>query len=141
MQHSSQTSVQYQPAHQQELLLKPYPRYGKIDYPTADRTLEVTNQLNRQGDSNNLLRHFGTNNRMLRYQRIPSELYTDTLFVTGKAQSTRGYNYMQIFVSEKGYVKVYPMSKVSEYPQALKQFAKDVGAPEVLIVDPHPVHK
>ena len=33
------------------------------------------------------------------------------------------------------------MSKVSEYTQALKQFAKDVGAPEVLIADPRPVHK
>ena len=33
------------------------------------------------------------------------------------------------------------MSKDSEYPQALKQFAKDVGAPEVLIADPRPVHK
>ena len=48
---------------------------------------------------------------------------------------------MQIFVSDKGYVKVYPMSKVSKYPQALKQFAKYVGAPEVLIADHHPVHK
>ena len=48
---------------------------------------------------------------------------------------------MQILVSDKGYVKVYPMSKVSEYPQALKQFAKDVGAPEILIEDPHPVQK
>ena len=48
---------------------------------------------------------------------------------------------MQIFVSDKGYVKVYPMSKVSKYPQAMKKFVKDVGAPEVLIADPHPVHK
>ena len=48
---------------------------------------------------------------------------------------------MLIFVSEKGSVKVYSMSKVSKYPQALKQFAKDVGAPEVLIAHPHPVHK
>ena len=46
---------------------------------------------------------------------------------------------MQIFVSDKGYVKVYPMSKVSKYPQALNQFAKDVGSPEVLIADPHPL--
>ena len=60
---------------------------------------------------------------------------------TGKTRSTRGYNCMQIFVLDKGYVKVYRMSKVSEYPQALKKFAKDVGAPEVLIADPHPVHK
>ena len=48
---------------------------------------------------------------------------------------------MQVFVSDKGYVKVYPMSKVSKYPQALKQFAKDFGSPEVLIADPHPVNK
>ena len=48
---------------------------------------------------------------------------------------------MQIFVSDKGYVKDYPMSKVSAYLRALKQFAKDVGAPEVLIADPLPVHK
>ena len=113
----------------------------KIDYPTAARTLEATTQLNRQGGSNNLSRNFSTNDRMLRYRRIASKFYTDTFFVTGKARSTRGYNCMQIFVSDKGSVKVYPMSKVSEYPQALKQFAKDVGALEVLIADPHPVHK
>ena len=33
----------------------------KIDYSTAARTLEVTIQLNHQGGSDNLLRHFGTN--------------------------------------------------------------------------------
>ena len=87
----------------------------KIDYPTAARTLEVTTQLNRQGGSDNLSRHFGTDDRMLMYPRIASEFYTDTFFVTGKSRSTQGYNCMQIFVSDKGYVKVYPMSKVSEY--------------------------
>ena len=48
---------------------------------------------------------------------------------------------MQIFVSEKGSVKVYSMSKVSKYPQALRQFSKYVGAPEVLIADPNLVQK
>ena len=33
------------------------------------------------------------------------------------------------------------MSKVSEYPLAIKQFAKNAGAPEVVLADPHPVHK
>jgi len=33
------------------------------------------------------------------------------------------------------------MRKVSEYPQALKMFAKDVGAPDVLVADPHPSNK
>ena len=109
----------------------------KIDYPTEARKLEVTTQLNSQGGSDNLSRHFGTNDRMLRYRRITSEFYTDTFFVTGRDRSTWGYNCMQIFVSDKGYVKVHPMSKVSEYPQYLKQFAKNIGAPEVLIADPH----
>ena len=48
---------------------------------------------------------------------------------------------MQIFGLDKGYIKVYLVSKVCKYPQALKKFAKDVGAPEVLISDPHPVQK
>ena len=96
----------------------------RIDHATADRTLKVTTQLNHQGGSKNLSRHFGTNDRMLRYRRIKSEFYTDTFFVTGKAKSTRGYTCMQIFVSDKGFVKVYPMRKVSEYPQALKCLRK-----------------
>ena len=28
-----------------------------------------------------------------------------------------------------------------DYPAALRQFAKDVGAPEILVCDPHPSHK
>ena len=44
----------------------------KIDYTTASRTLEVTNQLKSQGGSDNLSLNFGTNDRMLRYQRIAS---------------------------------------------------------------------
>ena len=48
---------------------------------------------------------------------------------------------MQIFVSDKGFVKVYTMQKVSEYPQPLQMFAKYVGAPEILVADPHPSNK
>ena len=48
---------------------------------------------------------------------------------------------MQIFVSDKGFVKVYPMKTQSEHPMALKLFAKDVGAPEILVCDPHPSQK
>ena len=32
---------------------------------------------------------------------------------------------------------IYPMKKQSDYFLALKQFAKDVGAPDVLVCDPH----
>ena len=113
----------------------------RIDYETAAKTLKVTTQYNHQGGNDTLSRHFGTNDRMLRYRRIKSEFYTDTFFVTGKAKSTRGYTCMQIFVSDKGFVKVYPMRSPGEYPMALRLFAKEVGAPEILVADPYSSHK
>ncbi len=33
------------------------------------------------------------------------------------------------------YMAVYPMKKESEYPLALKLFAKEVGAPTILVCD------
>ena len=71
----------------------------KIDYPTAARMLEVTNQLNIQGGSDNISRNFGTKDKMLRYRRIASEFYTDNFFVTWRAWNTQGDNCMQVFVS------------------------------------------
>ena len=72
---------------------------------------------------------------------IKSCFFTDCFFVTAAAKSTRGNTCMQIFVSDKGFVKVYPMESPSQFPSALKLFAKDVGAPEVLVADPHPSQK
>ena len=77
---------------------------------------------------------------MLRYRRIKSQFFTDEVIVTAKVKSTRGYTHMQIFVSDKGYVKVYPMKSLTEYPSALRQFAKEVGAPYILVADPHKSH-
>ena len=77
---------------------------------------------------------------MLKYRRIKSQLFTDTFFVTAKAKSTRGYTHMQLFVSDKVYVKVYPMNSLTEYPSALRQFAEEVGAPDILVADPHKSH-
>ena len=48
---------------------------------------------------------------------------------------------MQIFVSDKGFVKVYPIKTQRYYPQALRLFAKDVGAPDILVCHPHPSQK
>jgi len=60
----------------------------------------------------------------------------DTFFVTKKAgKSSRNYTYMQLFVTDKGFVFVVPMKSKSEVPQALKLFAKQVGAPDAIICD------
>ena len=51
----------------------------------------------------------------------------DTFFVTGKAKSARGFAMMQLFVLDKGFIKVYGMTSVKQIPQAMKMFGKEVG--------------
>ncbi len=62
--------------------------------------------------------------------------FTDTFFVTKKSKSSCGFTCMQLFISNKGSVIVYPMKSASEFPEALSEFAKDVGVPEILVADP-----
>jgi hypothetical protein len=61
----------------------------------------------------------------------------DTVFVTSAAKSTQGNICAQLFVSDRGFVTFYPIKKQQEVHLAVKQFAKEVGAPEVLVCDPH----
>ena len=70
---------------------------------------------------------------MLRYKRISSFFFTDTFF--GK-KSIHGYTCMQLFVSDKGFVKVYGMKSKGQFPLALKLFTKGVGVPNTFILDP-----
>ena len=89
--------------------------------------------MNRQDGNTSLLRNFTTNDRMLRYRRINSIYFTDTIFVTKKAKSTRGNIGAQIYVSDKAFVKVYPVKAEREFISNLQAFAKDVGVPAVLV--------
>ena len=43
---------------------------------------------------------------------------------------------MQLFVSDTGFMYVYPMKEKSEIPNAVKAFAKEIGVPLSLILDP-----
>ena len=47
---------------------------------------------------------------------------------------------MQIFVSDKGYVFIDAMKSVSEFPKALKIFAKEVVVPEAIIANSQKFH-
>ena len=42
---------------------------------------------------------------------------------------------MQLFVTDKGFIHVIPMKKRSEVFQAVKQFAKEIGAPDAITCD------
>ena len=61
-----------------------------ISHEMAEKNIQITSQLNREGENTSLERNIGTNDRMLRYRRLKSHLFTDTFFVTKKARSTRG---------------------------------------------------
>ena len=109
----------------------------RLNEDEARRTLEVTSQLCKRDANSTLSRQFGTNDRMLRYRRLNSTFFMDTFFVTKKAKSVRGFTMMQIFVSDKGFVKVYGMKSLTEIPAAIRLFAKEVGAPNCFVCDPH----
>jgi hypothetical protein len=47
----------------------------------------------------------------------------------------RGNSCMQIFVSDKDYVAVYPMSTKSQFKDCLHQFCKEIEVPQTLVMD------
>ena len=60
----------------------------------------------------------------------------DTFFATKKGgRFSRGHTCCQLFVTDKGFLYVVPMHRKSEALQALKQFAKEIGAPTSIIAD------
>lgn len=60
----------------------------------------------------------------------------DTFFASKKGgKSSRGHTCCQLFVTDKGFVYVVPMKQKGEVLQALKQFAKEIGAPDAIISD------
>lgn len=60
----------------------------------------------------------------------------DTFFATKKGgKSSRGNTCCQLFVTDRNFIYVVPMKSKSEVLQALKQFAKRVGAPDAIVCD------
>ena len=60
----------------------------------------------------------------------------DTFFATKKGgTSSRGNTCCQLFVTDKGFIYVVPMKCKSEVVSAIKQFAKEVGAPDAIVSD------
>jgi hypothetical protein len=73
---------------------------------------------------------------MLRYKRINVYFFMDTFFATSKAgKSSRRHTCVQLFVTDKGFVYVIPLKRKKEVMQAVKQFAKEIGAPDAIICD------
>jgi hypothetical protein len=106
----------------------------KIDLKTVEQTLDVVSQYNKRTDNPKLSRNYSTNDCMLRYRRITEYFFMDVFFATKKAgKSSRGYTCCQLFVTDKGLIYVVPMKSKAEVLQAVKQFAKEIGAPGAII--------
>ena len=76
---------------------------------------------------------FPTNDRMLRYPRVPHPLFTDTLFAG--TVSKRGNKCSQIFGTSFGWARAYPMQAKSQAPEALRLLFRHVGVPPRIIAD------
>jgi hypothetical protein len=109
-----------------------------IPHDDAACTLGVTTQCLCHNPDSSLSKNIGTNDRAVRYRKIKSFFFMDTVFVTSAAKSLKGNICAQLFVADRGFVAFYPMKKQQEVHLVVKQFAKEVGAPEVLVCDPHP---
>ena len=108
----------------------------RISHEDAKNTIDVTTQTTIQKDNPVLSRNYSTNDRMLRYKRIKDFFFMDTFFATKKGdQSSRGHTCCQPFVTDKGFIYVVPMKRKSEVLLAIKQFAKEVGAPDSFVAD------
>lgn len=60
----------------------------------------------------------------------------DMLFATSRAgKSECGHTCCQLFITDKGFVHVVSMQSKGKVLHVLKEFAKEVGAPDAIIID------
>ena len=105
-----------------------------IDIETAKRTIGLTSQYLKYTGNDHLKSRYSTNNRMLWYKRIQSHFFMDTFQVTAKAISEHGNRYMQLFVSDAGFMYVHPMKAKTEIIDTVKAFAKEIIMADTEIV-------
>jgi hypothetical protein len=119
----------------QGVTLEHLSKIWQIPFDNAVNSMAMTTQLIQQNPNSLLSRNAGTNNRAVRHWKLRSKFFTDTMFVIMATKSLHGNTCCQVFVLDKDYLALYPMQQEAEYPLALKEFEKEVGAPEVLVCD------
>ena len=105
-----------------------------IDLQTARRTLGVTTQRGiRTVLHPTLSRRFRTNDRQLRYRRLPIDCFTDTLI--SNTASRRNNKYAQIFATPDGWCRAFPMKKKSLAHEGLSLLFQREGVPNTMVMD------
>ena len=97
-------------------------------------TVLATNQSGMRHVTNpSIMRRFPTNYHMMRYNRLPHPLFTDTL-LAGTA-SQRGLKFAQVFATSYGWSRTIPMTNKSDTPFDLDRLFRHEGVPPETIMD------
>lgn len=108
-------------------------RNWMIPIGRARQTIQVTTQRGIRTRPNHLVRRFKTNDRLLRYNRIGANMYSDTM--KANVKSKRGNKYAQVYTIPPSWIKAYAMPTKGDAHETLSDLLKDVGAPDKLITD------
>jgi hypothetical protein len=80
-----------------------------------------------------LTKRYKTNDRQLRYRRLPVTMYSDTMYST--IISRKQNKASQIFTTDFGFVRAFPMKLESEAHEALSLLFHRDGVPNVMVMD------
>jgi hypothetical protein len=105
-----------------------------IGIEVAKRTRKVTAQRGvRIMIHPSLKKRCNTNDRQLRYRRLPVTMFTDTMYST--ILSRQQHKTAQILCTDFGFVRAFPMQKESEAHEALSLIFHRDGVPNLMVMD------
>jgi hypothetical protein len=105
-----------------------------IGLEAAKRTCLVTNQRGIIRMTHpSLTKRYKTNDRQLRYRRLPVTMYTDTMYST--ILSRQNNKSAQIFCTDFGFVRAFPLKKEKEAHEALSLLFHINRVPNVIVMD------
>ena len=94
--------------------------------------LATTQRGVRHVTNTSIMRRFPTNDRMMRYNRLPHPMFTDTLLAGTTYQ--RGHKFAQVFAISYGWSRTIPMKKKSDVQFPLDRlFRHERGPPEMIM--------
>jgi hypothetical protein len=107
-----------------------------VDAAHLSNIWHITYQNSKRTNNPTLSRNYATNDWMLQYKCIDEYFLMDTFFATKKAgKLSRSNTCCQLFINDKEYLYIVPMKLKIQVLQAVKQFAKEIGAPDAIICD------
>ena len=100
----------------------------------ALQTINVTTQRGVRTCLNpTLAARYPTNDRQLRYRRLPHTVFGDTMFAG--TTSRRGNKCAQIFAAPNGWTRAFPMKRKGEAHEALSLLFHRDGVPPTMVLD------